>query len=170
MANKQIDVDAEIDRIRLKEQGSDPSTPSSGYGWIFEKADGNFYFMNDVGNVVGPIGQRYYTFTVAGDLTVDPGVVRFYNLTERALTINKVHIAVNTAPTGATVIIDVNENDTTIFATQGNRPAITISEFTAESTTFDDDSWASGNYLTVDIDQIGSAIAGADLTVTVIAS
>lgn len=170
MANRRIDLDAEIDRVRLKEQAGDPSTPSVGYGWLFEQTDGNFYFMNNAGNIIGPIGQRYYAFTVAGDLTVDPGAVRFYNLTGRALTIHKVHIAVNTAPTGATIIVDVNENGTTIFATQGNRPAITISEFTAESTTIDDTSWASENYLTVDVDQIGSTIVGADLTVTIIAS
>ncbi len=170
MGNKRIDVDAEIDRFRTKEQGADPSTPSSGYGWLFQRNDGNFYFMNDVGNVFGPIGERYYTFAVPGDLTVDPGVFRIYNLTGRALTINRVHIAVNTAPTGAAILIDVHENGTTIFTNQANRPTIAIAAFTGETTTIDDDSWADGSYLQVDIDQIGSTIAGADLTITVIAS
>jgi hypothetical protein len=170
MANKRIDVDAEIDRVRMKEQAADPSTPSSGYGWIFERSDGKFYFMNDSGSVYGPIGEKYFILTVAGDLTVDPGVLRIYNITGRALTISKVHLAVNTAPTGATVIVDVHENGTTIFTTQGNRPVISISAFTGSSTTIDDPSWADGNYLQADVDQIGSTVAGADLTITIVAS
>lgn len=170
MANKRIDTDARITRIRLQEQASDPSTPSSGYGWLFERNDGRLYFMNDDGNVVGPLGVAYYTFTVAGTLTVDGGVIRIYNLTGSALTISKVHLAVDTAPTGASLIVDVNENGTTIFTNQANRPTIAISANTGEVTTIDDPSWANGNYLTVDVDQIGSTIPGSDLTVTVVAS
>jgi len=170
MANKRIDVDAEIDRIRLKEQTGNPATPSSGYGWLFEKSDGNLYFMDDGGKVQGPLGQRYFTLTVAGDLTDDPGVLRLYNLTGKTLTITKVHLAVNTAPTGAAIIVDVHENGTTIFTTQGNRPQIAASAFTGQSTAIDDPSWADGNYLQADIDQIGSTIAGADLTITILAS
>ena len=170
MPNKRIDVDAEIDRVRTKEQAADPSTPSSGYGWLYEKTDGNLYFMNDSGEVQGPLGQKYFTLTVSGDLTVDPGLLRLYNLTGKTLVINKVHIAVNTAPTGAAILIDINENGTTIFTTQGNRPTISISAFTGETTTIDDTSWVDGNYLQADIDQIGSTIAGADLTITIIAS
>ena len=168
MANKRIDVDAIIDRVRLAEQGANPATPSSGYGWLFEKSDGNLYFMNDAGEVIGPLGNKYYTFLVIGDLTADPGVTRVYNLTGKALLIKKVHLAVNTAPTDATIIVDVNDNDTTIFTTQSNRPVIAISGFTGESTTIEDASWANGNYLTVDVDQVGSTIAGADLTITAV--
>lgn len=170
MANKRIDVDAEIDRIRLKEQAGNPATPSSGYGWLFEKTDGDLYFMNDAGEVQGPLGKKYFTLTVSGDLSVDPGLLRLYNLTGKALVIEKVHLAVNTAPTGATILVDINENGTTIFTTQGNRPSVAISAFTGESTTIDDPSWADGNYLQADIDQIGSTIAGADLTITIVAS
>ena len=101
MPNRRIDVNAVIDRLRLKEQGADPATPSGGFGWIFERDNGKFYVMNDDGDVFGPIGERYYTFAVFGDLTVAPGVFRIYNLTGRSLIIKEVHIAVNTAPTGA---------------------------------------------------------------------
>lgn len=118
----------------------------------------------------GGDGERYYTFAILGDLTVASGVFRIYNLTGAALTISKVHIAVNTAPTGATILADVNENGTTIFTTQGNRPSIAISAFTGETTTIDADSWDDENYVQVDVDQIGSTIAGADLTVTIVAA
>lgn len=170
MANRRIDINAVIDRVRLKEQGADPSTPSGGFGWLFERSDGNFFVMNDSGNVIGPIGQKYYTFAVAEDLTVDTGVFRIYNLTGRALTINRVHIAVNTAPTGAAILVDVNENGVTIFTVQGNRPTILATAFTGQTTTIDDPSWADGNYLQVDVDAIGSVTPGSDLTITVVAS
>lgn len=114
--------------------------------------------------------ERYYTFSISGDLVVDTGAFRLYNLTGEGLTISKVHIAVDTAPTGSAIIVDVNENGTTIFTTQANRPQIAISANTGESSAIDDPYWADGNYLTVDIDQIGSTIAGADLTITIIAS
>jgi len=167
MANKRIDVDAEIDRIRLKEQTGDPSTPSNGYGWLFEKNDGEFYFMNDAGEVRGPLGKRFYTITIAGVLTVDPNPLRIYNLTGRTLVIKRVHLAVDTAPTGSAVIIDIHENGTTIFTTQGNRPQIADSANTGQSTTIDDASWADGNYIQAEVDQIGSTAAGEDLTITI---
>lgn len=170
MPNVQIDVDAEIDRVRLREQGADPAMPSSAHGWIFERDDGKFYFMNDTGDVYGPIGERYFTLTVAGALTVDPGPLRLYNLTGRALTISRVHIAVDTVPTGAAIIVDVNENGTTIFTVQANRPQIAISANTGETTTIDDPSWASGNYLQIDVDQIGSGDPGENLTIMIVAS
>jgi len=48
---------AEINSIRMKEQGSNPSTPSDGYGQIYIKTDG-VYFLGDGGNVVGPFIKR----------------------------------------------------------------------------------------------------------------
>lgn len=170
MANKRIDINAVIDRVRLKEQAADPVNPDAGFGWLFERNDGNFFFMNDAGNVFGPIGERYYTLTVPGTLTVNSGVVRIYNLTGRDLTISKVHLGVNTAPTGATIIVDVNENGTTIFTVQANRPVIAIAAFSGESTTINAPTWNDENYIQADIDQIGSTIPGSDLTITIVAS
>ena len=85
-----------------------------------------------------------------------------------ALTITKVKLVVKTAPTGAAIIVDVNKNGTTIFTTQANRPQIAAGETTGDSGTPDVTSLAEGDKLTVDIDQIGSTIAGADLTVEIV--
>ena len=170
MANRRIDVDAEIDRYRTKEQASDPSTPSNSYGYIFEKTYGFLYFKNDTGKLQGPLGQRYFTLTVSDELVVASGLLRLYNLTDKDLIINKVHLAVNTEPIGAAIIVDINENGTTIFSTQSNRPQVVVSGYVGETTLIDDPIWTSENYLQADIDQIGSAIAGADLTITIIAS
>ena len=62
--------------------------------------------------------------------------------------------------------MDVNHNATTIFTTQANRPAIAISGNTDDSDTADGDvTVADGEYISVDVDQCGSTVAGADVTV-----
>jgi hypothetical protein len=80
-------------------------------------------------------------------------------------------LMVGTAPTGADVIVDVNKNGTTIYTTQGNRPTITATQNAGgPGSTPNVTALAAGDYLTVDIDQIGSTVAGSDLTVSVIVS
>ena len=84
-------------------------------------------------------------------------------------TISKVKIYAKSAPTGASLIIDVNKNGTTIFTTQGNRPEIAIDGHSDDSGTPDETSLLAGDYLSWDIDQIGSTIAGGNpVLVTVI--
>jgi hypothetical protein len=58
MPNVYIDSTANIDRVRLKEQLSAPTTPDSGYGYLYIKSDG-LYFKGDNGTEIGP-------FTVGG--------------------------------------------------------------------------------------------------------
>lgn len=105
------------------------------------------------------------TFSINGGLVLGTGTLRFYFT--RAVTIDNVRASVGTAPTGAAIIIDVNKNGTTIFTTQGNRPQIAVSTNTDTSNVPDVTAFAAGDYLTVDVDQIGSTIAGADLTVQI---
>ena len=72
---------------------------------------------------------------------------------------------VKTAPTGASLIIDVNKNGVTIFTTQANRPTIAAGATVSSDSLPDVVSLAQNDYLTIDIDQIGSVVAGANLTV-----
>lgn len=71
---------------------------------------------------------------------------------------------VGTAPTGATIILDVFKNGSTIWTTTGNRPTIATSAKLSTSagapnvTTF-----AAGDYLQFRIAQVGSTVAGSDL-------
>ncbi len=107
------------------------------------------------------------TWSRQGSLAVMAGTFRWYNDTGRTLTIVAVRVAVGTVPTGATVIIDVNIDGTTIYTTQGNRPVIS-SLNSVKSTNYDVTTIADGHFFTVDVDQVGSSIIGADLTVTVL--
>lgn len=105
------------------------------------------------------------TFSKAGAQTVQTGTLRWY--ANRAITIVSVRASVGTQPTGASLIVDVNKNGTTIFTTQANRPTIAVSTNTDLSGTPDVTTLAQGDYLTVDVDQIGSTVAGSDLTVEI---
>ncbi|HUS26690.1 MAG TPA: hypothetical protein VMY99_05070 [Nevskiaceae bacterium] len=108
-------------------------------------------------------------FSVTGTLTTATGTARLP--IDGTYTIVGTRLMANTAPTGASIIVDVNKNGTTIYTTQGNRPTIAASANSGgPGSTPDVTSLAAGDYLTVDIDQIGSTIAGADLTVGVIVS
>lgn len=85
-----------------------------------------------------------------------------------AATIVYVYVQVNTAPTGATLNVDILKNGTTIFTTQTRQPRIAISAFSAQNTSaIEVNTLAPGDYLQVAIDQVGSTIAGSDLVVIV---
>ena len=106
-------------------------------------------------------------FSRTDDLTAGTGVGRFRFPFDA--TILEVTAIVNTAPTGADIILDVNKNGVTIFTTQANRPRIVAGSFdTASPATPDVTAVVTGDYLTVDRDQVGSGVAGADLTVEVL--
>jgi hypothetical protein len=107
------------------------------------------------------------TFAVVGTLTTGTDKAPTI-LAPCTLTIVKVKVVVKTAPTGAALIVDVNKNGTTIFTTQGGRPSIAIGDTTDDSDTPDVTALAETDKLTIDIDQVGSTIAGADLTVEVV--
>jgi hypothetical protein len=107
------------------------------------------------------------SFGVAGAVTTRTGAQRVYNDSGRTRTIVAVRASVGTAPTGASLIVDVNKGGTTIFGTQSARPTIAVSTNTNKSTGHTVTTWADGEYLTVDVDQVGSTVAGSDLAVTV---
>lgn len=109
-----------------------------------------------------PFCERY---SIAGTLTVGTGLARVYF--NRDITITNVSASVGTAPTGASLIFDVNKSGTTIFTTQGNRPSIAASAYTDLTSIPDVTAVTTSDYLTIDVDQIGSTVAGAHATITI---
>ncbi len=106
-------------------------------------------------------------FTKQGLLAVTTGVSRFYADDYYYLT--GVRASVNTPPQGASVIVDVLKNGSTIFTTTANRPSIAAGTNSASSAAPPDLLFLSpGDYLTVNVVQTGSAVPGADLTVNVL--
>ena len=132
-----------------------------------------YYGTDGAGNVGFhdlPAVVRQTVLTFSGTLAVTDNPLRIYNQFGIAQTISKVFLSAGTAPTGASVIVDVHQDGTTVFTDQGNRPAITSGNNTGESTSIDVATWAAGSYLTVHVDQIGSTVAGSDLVVHIIHS
>lgn len=203
-----ISSTAVINAVRLKEQGSSPATPASGYGLIYEKSDGLLYFMDDAGTemqladadalvlslntMVGALmleGAQGNVVTVGSGnvlrisapseaiqvacsdettaLTVGTGKVTFRM--PFAMTVTAVRASVTTAPTGSVLTVDINDGGTSILSTK-----LTIDASEKTSTTaatppvISDTALADDAEITIDIDGVGSTIAGAGLKVTLI--
>lgn len=108
-----------------------------------------------------------FTFMIPGTAVV--GTSQAGALVPDAFTISHVKVYSTAVPTGASLIVDVNINGTTIFTTQANRPSVAASANAANSGIPEIISLAAGDRLTVDVDQIGSTAAGgAPLFVTVV--
>lgn len=122
------------------------------------------YVDDNIGAGAGGIG---IAFIVPGAAIVKAKLAQV--LIPGTLTISSVIIYSDDAPTGASLIVDINKNGTTIFTTQGNRPQIAAGGYYDESGTPDITSFAKGDRMSVDIDQIGSTNPGGnDLLVTAI--
>lgn len=94
----------------------------------------------------------------SGTLTVKTGVGR--SKVMRTGTLTTIYADINTAPTGAAVILGIKKNGTQIttmtITAAANSASLTGQTFSV----------AAADYLTVDVTQIGSTVAGSDLTVS----
>jgi hypothetical protein len=83
-----------------------------------------------------------------------------------AMTVTEVRASVTTAPTGSTIIIDINEGGVSILST---KLSIDASEKTstsaASAAVISDSALADDAEMTVDFDQVGSTIAGAGVKI-----
>jgi DNA-binding beta-propeller fold protein YncE len=150
-------------------EGDAPATPEFNIIRIYAKPDGKLYSKNDAGTET-PLGAASQTkaisFYIDDALEVGTGLISV--ISPQALTITEIRLAVDTAPTGAALIIDINKNGTTIYTTQNNRPIIAIDGTSATATDPDITSLSLGDKISIDIDQIGSTAAGENLSVIII--
>lgn len=141
---------------------------------ILSGATGNIIGINELAQATTPItdagtGTQYRNHKalsppfIAGVVATFVGAARL-RIPEDIFIID-VAAMVDTAPTGDTLIVDVHLNGTTIFTTPANRPTIAAAAFDSGLATPDVRLAAAGQYFTVDVDQVGSTIAGSDLTV-----
>jgi len=109
--------------------------------------------------IVIPVGDE------SSALTTGTNRVRFRM--PFAATLLAVRANVNTAPTGSTLIVDVNEAGTSVLGTKLSIDASEFSSTTAASAaTITDSSLADDAEISIDIDQIGGSVAGAGLKVS----
>jgi hypothetical protein len=83
-------------------------------------------------------------------------------------TITTVLAYAKTAPTGANLIFDINKNGTSLWnLTQANKITIAANSNTGSQTSFDTTAINAQDVLSIDVDQIGSLVAGQDITIQV---
>lgn len=104
-------------------------------------------------------------YSFPGVLTVSTGVAKFRVPADA--TVLGASAALGTAPTGSSVVVDILKNGVSLFTTPANRPTIasgaTISTLLVPERTL----VRAGDLLSVDVKQVGSSVAGSDLTATV---
>lgn len=109
---------------------------------------------------------KAFVWTITGNATTGTSVTPVLVATG-SLTLTKWYLNVKTAPTGASLIIDINKNGTSIWNTNtGNRPTLAAGDTADSGTSFDTTTLAEGDILTVDVDQVGSTVSGSDITLT----
>lgn len=116
--------------------------------------------------------HKYEAITIAcsdetTDLTTGTGIVEFQM--PFAMTVTEVLATVTTAPTGSNIQVDINEGGISILSTI---ISIDVSEKTSNTATtppvISDSTLADNSVITIDLDQIGSTIAGTGLKVQLI--
>lgn len=102
--------------------------------------------------------EFFKTFSRSGDLEVTTGTQRFYLVSASIL--KNVEAYVKTAPAGADATLNVIKNGSSTIKT------VTISDGnTSSGDNLSEISLVEGDYLTINITQIGSSTAGTDLYV-----
>ena len=86
-----------------------------------------------------------------------------------AFTLSAVRASVTTAPTGSTIIVNIKESGTTILSSRITIDATEKTSVTAAAQpVISDTALADDAEITVDIDQVGSTVAGTGLKITLI--
>lgn len=120
------------------------------------------------------VESKYISFYVDGELTVGTDVSNTPAPSD--MTITEVFISSDVAPTGADLIIDINVSTLTdgvygspvsIYTTQANRPTLVIGKNGAIATLPDVVAISKYQKISVDIDQVGSTLAGENLSVMI---
>lgn len=108
-----------------------------------------------------------FSHFIAGVVTTGAGKATFRNTTGEVLTIHNVRLAAGTAPTGADLIVDVNSNGASVF-TAGGRPRVAAGATVGGSFANAASVLVPVNgVITVDVDAVGSTVAGSDLSIVV---
>jgi hypothetical protein len=101
------------------------------------------------------------------NLTVGANKVTFR--APSAFTLTAVRACVNTAPAGSTLVVDINKSGTSVLSTKLSIDANETTSLTAAiPAVISDSAIANDAAITIDIDQIGSTIAGKGLKVVLI--
>lgn len=118
----------------------------------------------------GPAGpsQRELQLSIPGEFVLGPATIAIPNRSGATRTIQSVAIDAGDAPTGSSVIADVELDAVTIFTNQGSRPTIPAGANESNVATPDVTAWVDGAKLLVQLDQVGSTVAGGNAVISII--
>jgi len=137
-------------------------------------SEGNAPIVQADGTVEwGPTGIQTSTelcFAVSDEETaLTTGTTKITLRMPHAMTLTEARASVTTAPTGTSLIVDINKNGTSVLSTKLTIDATEKTSTTAATpAVISDSALADDAEITVDIDAVGSTIAGAGLKVTLI--
>lgn len=160
--------------INLKYSNTASNTPTlSGNGEVaLNQSDLKLFFTNSAAQVNFIYLDRLENIQVAAsDETTDltTGTAKITFRMPYAFTVTTVRASVNTAPTGSTIIVDINEAGASILGTKLSIDASEKTSTTAASAaTITDASLADDAEMTIDIDQVGSTVPGKGLKIILI--
>lgn len=125
------------------------------------------------GNLVSAFDKTGYGFPLMATFLLAQGepAVTGVNLTSELVVpypgkITKAVARGKTAPQGASFIVDINLNGTSIWNTnQANRLRLADNDVDGEQTSFDTTAVVAGDILSIDVDQVGSTTEGQDITI-----
>lgn len=159
------------------ESKEDTSNRGAGNGYAPLDNNADVPFANlPVGSAATQVAQGSHTHTARLPLSVifvdgglSAGAIPSRLPITDTYTILGTIIMVGTAPIGSSLIVDINKNGSTIYSTSGNRPTIADGANSSGALIEPDiTSLAYGDYLTADIDQVGSGTAGSNLSICVV--
>lgn len=133
-----------------------------GYSIPVPSTSGNVLTSNETG-WISAARTCEISATVDGIQTVRTGALRWYP--PASCTLVSCTAFVGTAPTGAALTVDVNKNGTSVLASALSIAAGGYSSIVTTPTTT---AMTASDYLTVDVDSIGSTEPGRDLTVRIV--
>jgi hypothetical protein len=135
------------------------------------KSTGNIKITNDSNHIIlsGSSQTTTATFVLGNGYPIALGS-NVTNILYSPITgtITTVLAYAKTAPTGANLIFDINKNGTSLWnLTQANKITIAANSNTGSQTSFDTTAINAQDVLSIDVDQIGSLVAGQDITIQV---
>lgn len=125
---------------------------------------------SDFSDANGYIIPRRITFSLPGPRTVQTDCTNWVILGKAGKFV-KAWAQTKSGPTGAALICDIlkssNNGSTwaTIWSTAGNRVTVADGSSNGTTVTFDTATYAAGDILRIDVAQVGSTLAGSDVTV-----
>lgn len=119
---------------------------------------------------VSAADPEVFVASLTGAVATGTNKGRYVNATDEVQTLREVRLSVGTAPTGGPLVVDVNVDGTSAFSVQATRPQVAAGQKTGKSSPAragDRVVVQPGGVVTVDVDTVGSTVAGSDLTVAV---